>query len=114
MAGSSASDPVCREQLSERRTTFSTCGPTSCSRKEIIDALGHGFAALCREKLLLFGDKHHHLGHLVKRCLGVGKPTGQEGIPCAELHMLVFQRQERHHEIDEVLSEEVAVGITVL
>lgn len=91
-----------------------TCGPTWCSRKEIIDALGHGFAALCREKLLLFGDEHHHLGHFVERFLGVGKPTGQEGIPGTEPHVLVFQRQEWHHEVDEVLSEEVAVGITVL
>lgn len=91
-----------------------TCGPTWCSGKEVIDALGHGFAALCREKLLLFGDKHHHLGHLVQRRLSVGEPAGQESIPCTELHVVILQRQEWHQEIDEVLSEEVAVGITVL
>lgn len=90
------------------------CGPTWCSRKKIIDALGHGFAALCREKLLLFGDKHHHLGHLVQRCLGVGQPSGQEGVPSTELHVLILQRQERHHKINEVLSEELAVGVAVL
>ena len=90
------------------------CSPTWCSRKEVIDALGYRFAALCREKLLLFGDKHHHAGHLVEGCLGVRKSTGQESIPRAELHMVVLQGQEWHEEINEVLLEEVAAGITVL
>lgn len=87
---------------------------TWCSRKEIIDALGHGFAALCREKLLLLGDKHHHLGHLVQRCLGVGDPPGQEGVPGTQLHVVIFQGQEGHHRVNQVLSEELAVGIAVL
>lgn len=88
--------------------------PTWCSRKEVIDALGYRFTSLCREKLLLFGDKHHHPGHLVEGCLSVGKSTGQESIPHAELHVVVLQRQERHEEINEVLFEEVAAGITAL
>lgn len=90
------------------------CSPTWCSGKEVIDALGYRFAALCREKLLFCGDKHHHPGHLIKGCLGVRKSTGQESVPCAELHMVVLQGQERHKEINEVLFEEVAAGITIL
>lgn len=105
---------LCKESSSSRSAEPPSVWSPWCSRKEIIDALGHGFAALCREKLLLFGDKHHHLGHLVERCLGVGKAPGQEGVPCTEPHVLVLQGQERHHEINQVLPEELAVGITVL
>lgn len=90
------------------------CSPTWGSRKEVIDALGYRFAALCREKLLLFGHKHHHPGHLIKGCLCVWKSPGQESVLRAELHVVVLQGQEWHEEINEVLFEEVAVGITIL
>lgn len=71
-------------------------------RKEEVDPLGYGLAALGWEQSLFFGNIQHCLGHLIQSSFICLKPSCCIGVPRTQLHMPVLQRDERHKKVDQV------------